>query len=51
MFHLCRNQVVGFYWKMFEKHMWKSDISSKDAGHDLHFDLKSHSSTGVFQTF
>ena len=32
MFHLRRNQVVGFTSKMFEKHLWKSDILSKDAG-------------------
>ena len=32
MFHSCRNQVVGFYSKMFEIHLWKSDILSKDAG-------------------
>ena len=32
MFHLRRNQVVGFTSKMFEKHLWKSDIFSKDAG-------------------
>ena len=32
MFDLCRNQVVGFTSKMFEKHLWKSDILSKDAG-------------------
>ena len=33
MFHLRRNQVVGFTSKMFEKHLWKSDILSKYAGH------------------
>ena len=33
MFHLRTNQVVGFTSKMFEKHLWKSDILSKDAGH------------------
>ena len=32
MFHLWINQVVGFTSKMFEKHLWKSDILSKDAG-------------------
>ena len=32
MFHLRTNQVVGFTSKMFEKHLWKSDILSKDAG-------------------
>ena len=32
MFHLCRNQVVGFTGKMFEKHLWKSDILSNDVG-------------------
>ena len=32
MFHLSRNQVVGFIIKMFEKHLWKSDILSKDVG-------------------
>ena len=31
MFELRRNQVVGFS-KIFEKHQWKSDILSKDAG-------------------
>ena len=30
MFHLRTNQVVGFTSKMFEKHLWKSDILSKD---------------------
>ena len=33
MFRLCGNQVVGFTSKMFEKHLWKSDILSKYAGH------------------
>ena len=33
MFDLCRNQVAGFYYQMFYyKHLWKSDILSKDAG-------------------
>ena len=32
MFDLCRNQVVVFFTsKMFEEHLWKSDILSKDA--------------------
>ena len=31
MFHLWVNQVFGFY-KMFEKHLWKGDILSKNAG-------------------
>ena len=26
MFHLCRNQVVGFYKQNVWKHLWKSDI-------------------------
>ena len=30
MFHLCRDQVVDFISKMFEIHLWKSDILSKD---------------------
>ena len=30
MFDLCRNQVIAS--KMFEKHLWKSDVLSKDAG-------------------
>ena len=29
MFHLCR--LLVFTNKMFEKHLWKSDILSKDA--------------------
>ena len=33
MFHLWINQVVCFTSKMFEKHLWKSDILSKHAGH------------------
>ena len=33
MFHLWINQVVFFISKMFEKHLWKSDIVSKDADH------------------
>ena len=33
MFHLRTNHVVGFTTKMFEQHLWKSDILSKDAGH------------------
>ena len=33
IFHLWINQVVGFTSKMFEKHLWKSDILSKYAGH------------------
>ena len=33
MFHLRINPVVGFYSKMFEKHLWKSDNLNKDAGH------------------
>ena len=32
MFDLCRNQVIGFTSKMFEKHLSKNDILSKDAG-------------------
>ena len=28
MFDLCRNQVIGFIGKIFEKHLWKSDILS-----------------------
>ena len=36
---------------MFEKHLWKNDILSKDAVDDLHLYLKCHSSTGIFQTF
>ena len=32
MFYLCRNQVVGFTSKVFQKYLWKSDIRSKDAG-------------------
>ena len=32
MLHLCRNQVVGFYWQNVWKTLWKSDILSKDAG-------------------
>ena len=32
MFHLSRNQVVGFIIKVFEKHLWKSDILSKYVG-------------------
>ena len=35
MFHLRTNQVVGFTSKMFEKHLWKSEILSKDVGHRL----------------
>ena len=31
MSHLCRNQVLFFTSKMFEKHLWKSGILSKDA--------------------
>ena len=31
MFHLCRNQVVGFYEKNVWKYLWKSDILRKDA--------------------
>ena len=37
--------------KYVKKHIWKSDILSKDAGHrpaDLHLYLKCHSHTGVF---
>ena len=43
--------------KMFEKHQWKSDILSKDAGHrpasllNLHLNLKCHSSTVFFKHF
>ena len=33
MFQWWINQVVGFYYQMFEKHLWKGDILSKDAGH------------------
>ena len=33
MFHLRINPVVGFYSKMFEKHVWNSDNLNKDAGH------------------
>ena len=36
---------------MFEKHLWKSDFLSQNAGHGLHLYLKCHSSTCVFQTF
>ena len=32
MFDSCRNQVVIFTTKMFEKHLWKSDNLVKDAG-------------------
>ena len=32
MVHLWRNYVIGFYQQMCEKHKWKSDILSKDAG-------------------
>ena len=35
MSHLRINQVVEFTSKMFEKHPWKNDILSKDAGHRL----------------
>ena len=34
---------------MFEKHLWKSDILSKDACHGPVSLLKCHSSTGVFK--
>ena len=37
-----------FTSKMFQKHLWKSEILSKD---DLHLDLKCHSFRDVFQTF
>ena len=37
--------------KMFEKHLRKSDILSKDASHRPSSLLKCHSFTGVFQTF
>ena len=40
MFHLRTNQVVGFTTKMFEQHLWKSDILSKDAGNRPAFLLK-----------
>ena len=33
MFHLRINQVVGFYLQNVWKHLWKSDILSKDTGH------------------
>ena len=32
MFRLWINQVLVFTSKMFEKHLWKSDILSKDEG-------------------
>ena len=32
MFHLQINQEIGFTSRMFEKHLWKTDILSKDAG-------------------
>ena len=32
MFDSCRNQVVLFTTKMFEKNLWKSDNLVKDAG-------------------
>ena len=35
VFHLRINQVVFFYENFFEKHLWKSDILSKDASHWL----------------
>ena len=46
MFHLCRNQKVGFY----QENVWKTPV---DEWHfkDLRLYLKCHSSTGVFQTF
>ena len=34
MFHFYRFQVVGFYKQNVWKHPWKSDILSKDAGHE-----------------
>ena len=40
MFHWRRNQVVEFTSKMFEKHLQKSDILSKDAGHRPAYLLK-----------
>ena len=45
MFHLCRNQVVGFYEQNVWKHLCKSDILRKDAAL-----LKMSLSAGVFQT-
>ena len=33
MFQLWINQVVGFTTEIFEKHLWKNGILSKDAGH------------------
>ena len=33
MFHLRMNQVIGFYKQNVSKHLWKSKILSKDAGH------------------
>ena len=51
MFHWRRNQVVGFFTsKMLEKHPWKSDILSKDAGRPA-FLLKMSLFYSVFQTF
>ena len=35
----------------FEKHLWKSEILSKDEDDDPHLYLKCHSSTGVFPHF
>ena len=40
-----------FTSKMFEKHLWKSDILSKDAVIDLHLYLKCHSSHAFPQVF
>ena len=40
MFLLRINQVVGFTSKILEKHLWKSGILSKDAGHRPPFLLK-----------
>ena len=32
MFHVWRNQLVGFYKQnVWKKHLWKSDILTKDA--------------------
>ena len=44
-----KTRYLVFTRKMFEKHLWKSDILSKVI--DLHLYLKCHPSTGVFQIF
>ena len=33
MFHYVETRYLVYISKMFEKHKWKSDILSKDAGH------------------